>query len=68
MKQITIILLALFVGTVIIPSLFVGYMNWDISYITTIGEWKSADRFVYGLSSILSGIGLIAIVNILEDL
>ena len=51
-KGIMVIVGAL-VGAFVIPSLFVGYMHWDIAYITTIQSWSDFSRLVFMTSSIL---------------
>jgi hypothetical protein len=41
------------VVAIIFPPLFLGYMNWDISYIATIGSWDSSDRSNYAFFSLV---------------
>ena len=52
-----------------LPALLVNYAHWDITYITTIGEWDSVDRFFFIFLSLLSAlIGLVLSKFNLEEL
>jgi len=38
------------------PAFLIGYVNWDITIITTIGQWSSDARFAFAMASIAGGL------------
>jgi len=43
----------LILTSILIPPLVIGYVNWDITFISTIPEWGEGRRVLYGVVSIL---------------
>jgi hypothetical protein len=55
MRQ-TIAIISFLVGTFVFPSIFLGYIHWDIQYITTVGTWSIDSRIIFSFLSLIDGI------------